>query len=125
MGWVKGKLRYMSSEMVAFDCPGCGDRHAINVQTEDRKIGLPAWGFNGDAERPTFSPSILCRSGHFAPGHQGPDCWCNYERRTGEKAPFKCYICHSYVTDGKIQFLDDCTHHLRGRTVPLPDMQAT
>jgi hypothetical protein len=30
--------------------------------------------------------------------------------------------CHSYVRDGKIEFLNDSTHKLAGQTVPLPDM---
>jgi hypothetical protein len=30
--------------------------------------------------------------------------------------------CHSFVTDGKIEFLNDSTHKLAGQTVPLPDM---
>lgn len=30
-------------------------------------------------------------------------------------------VCHSFVTDGNIQFLDDCTHELKGKTVPLED----
>ena len=27
-------------------------------------------------------------------------------------------------TDGRIQFLGDCTHHLAGQTVDLPDFEA-
>lgn len=30
-------------------------------------------------------------------------------------------VCHCYVTDGIIQFLDDCTHSLKGQNVPIPD----
>ena len=30
------------------------------------------------------------------------------------------YACHSFVTDGRIQFLTDSTHTLAGQTVPLP-----
>lgn len=30
-------------------------------------------------------------------------------------------VCHSFVTDGRIQFLADCTHDLAGLTVDLPD----
>jgi hypothetical protein len=33
-------------------------------------------------------------------------------------------ICHSFVTDGKIQFLNDCTHSLKDQTVDLPDVPA-
>ena len=32
-------------------------------------------------------------------------------------------ICHSFVTDGRIQFLGDCTHKLAGQTVDLPDWE--
>jgi len=64
--------------------------------------GGPRWGWNGSMENPTFSPSILVEWEH------GP----NYEKR----------VCHSFVTDGNIQFLGDCTHKLAGQTVPLPDI---
>lgn len=56
------------------------------------------WTFNGNKVRPTFTPSMLVK------GHLGAD---NYG------------VCHSYVTDGQIQFLGDCTHALAGKTVPL------
>ena len=32
--------------------------------------------------------------------------------------------CHSFVTDGRIQFLADCTHPLAGQTVDLPEVGA-
>jgi len=65
------------------------------------------------------------RSGHYA-GHwkPGEGCWCVYdaEEIAAGRPPsgFSCSICHSFVTDGQIQFLGDCTHKLAGRTVPLP-----
>jgi hypothetical protein len=31
--------------------------------------------------------------------------------------------CHSFVTDGRIQFLSDSTHALAGQTVDLPEIQ--
>lgn len=27
--------------------------------------------------------------------------------------------CHLFIRDGNLQFLSDCTHHLRGQTVPM------
>jgi hypothetical protein len=54
--------------------------------------------FNGDLERPTFRPSLL----QNWPG-----------------VP----VCHSYITDGRIQFLSDCSHSLAGQTVDLPDIE--
>lgn len=76
--------------------------------------------------KPTFSPSVLVRNGHYLPGRISADgsCWCTYnaeKEAKGEKpAPFKCGVCHSFVTDGRIQFLGDCTHALAGQTVDLP-----
>lgn len=29
------------------------------------------------------------------------------------------YVCHSFIKDGQIQYLDDCTHRLKNQTVPL------
>lgn len=60
-----------------------------------------SWSFNNSFEKPTFHPSILYRE---------------YE---GEKIS---HICHSYVTDGFIRYLDDCTHNLKGQTVALPEL---
>lgn len=32
-------------------------------------------------------------------------------------------VCHSFIKDGKIQFLGDCTHALANQTVDLPDWE--
>lgn len=106
-------------DSVAFRCPGCGDTHVVRV-----KPGAGAcWGYNGNPDAPTFTPSLLVRSGHHVPGHEGESCWCTWEDRD-EFPELKCYICHSHVTDGRIQFLGDCTHELAGQTVPLPEWAA-
>lgn len=83
------------------------------------------WEFNGDLERPTFKPSILSRNGHFLEEHQaGKSCWCTYNaEHPDEPAPFVCCCCHSFVTDGRIQFLGDCSHALKGQTVDLPEIE--
>jgi hypothetical protein len=102
-------LRGLADGVMAFWCPGCKEAHHIKPSI---------WTWDGNAERPTFSPSVLVRSGHFAgPGY----CWCTYNAaHPDEPAPFKCGVCHSFVRDGQIQFLADCTHALAGQTVPLP-----
>ena len=114
-----------NNEIIAYQikCLGCDSNHFIHVQHPDNNI---AWGFNQDIERPTFSPSLLVRSGHYVPD-QKPDenCWCTYNKECIEKgekpAPFECMICHSFINDGKIQYLGDCTHKLAGQTIELPD----
>lgn len=90
-----GKLRTMQDNKVAFMCPGCKELHALNLDKSKR----PCWDFNDSFFYPTFTPSINVK---------------------GENVPF---VCHSYVTDGKIKFLNDCTHSLKGQTVGLPDVE--
>lgn len=96
-------------DRVLFRCPGCEDNHQILA---DPNRG---WVFNGDVERPTFHPSVLVGGvqwdsgeGFHKPSHAGV-------------APGERIVCHSFVTDGRIQFLSDCTHHLAGQTVDLPE----
>jgi hypothetical protein len=108
-----------TTEGWSFRCPGCGDTHSLSSQI---------WSFNGNFEAPTFRASVLVTTGCYTAGHKpGDRCWCVYnaeQREKGEpEAPFKCRRCHSYVTDGQIQFLGDCTHALVGQTVPLPDWE--
>jgi hypothetical protein len=100
-------------------CPACESGHHFNVTPGKG----PVWTFvNGDVERPTFLASYLVASGHYAKGHKkGDACWCTYRDEHGKKAPFECRVCHSFVENGKIRFLNDCTHKLAGRTVDLPD----
>jgi hypothetical protein len=81
-----------------FWCPGCKTSHSVNVNPA---AGRPCWGFNGNVDRPTFTPSVLVTMSD--PDGELPD-----ER------------CHSFVRDGRIQFLGDCTHALSGQTVDLP-----
>ena len=58
------------------------------------------WSFNGRFDKPTFKPSMLVN------------------KDSSNKAVPKC---HSYVTDGEIQFLSDCTHDMKGKTVELEE----
>lgn len=79
-------------------CPACGNGHRFEVGR---------WSFNGDHQRPTFSPSMLVRVGPMPTVPVGrPDAG-------------KVHVCHSFVENGQIRFLEDCTHELAGQTVPL------
>lgn len=86
------------SQSVLFDCPGCGMLHAPRVTGD----GRPLWEWNRCIDAPTFAPSILVT---WTYGE-------NYEPRR----------CHSFVREGRIEFLSDCTHSLAGQTVPLPTL---
>jgi hypothetical protein len=116
------KLHQMADGMYAFHCPGCGSSHQVTVEGT-RNGSLAKWGWNGSIDKPTFSPSILIRSGHYADGLSG-QCWCTYNAaRPNEPASFVCSVCHSFVADGRIQFLGDCTHALAGQTVEIPEWE--
>lgn len=81
-------------------CPGCKITHVIYVDSAfNRERKLPVWGFNGDYEKPTFTPSLLVRY------NWGP-----------EQRPV---VCHSFITDGQIQYLSDSTHALKNQTAAL------
>jgi len=98
-----------------FFCPGCQMRHQVSTN----------WSFNGNTDHPTFQPSVLVRSGHYTHSPPVPgNCYCDYHERYPDKESmrYSCFRCHSFVTNGKIQFLGDCTHALAGQTVDLPDI---
>lgn len=62
-----------------------------------------AWLWNGDIYAPTLKPSLLTTI--------GPD-------EDGKKT-----ICHTWITDGKVEYLSDCTHDLKGQTLDLLDIE--
>lgn len=105
---------------VLFDCPGCRCTHRIFVRAGPH----PCWGYNGDPVKPTFKPSIAVSGHNFTPkGRADYDAWVEAGMPKPAPASFESAptVCHSFVTDGQIQFLSDCTHGLAGQTVPLPE----
>jgi len=85
-------------EHFMFFCPGCECGHGFQT---------PKWTFNGDMKKPTIRASIL---------HPGdPKIREETKGRYGHR-------CHVFVTEGKIQFLNDCTHVLKGQTVDLKEL---
>jgi len=99
-------------------CQGCEKAHVV------RTDGAGPWTFDGNLEAPTFSPSVLCTSGHYVPTHkEGDRCWCTYNAEHPERpSRFHCERCHTFIRAGMVQFLSDCTHALAGQTLPLPDL---
>jgi len=109
---TRGVLRTGEGGVLMFRCPGCNEVHQI--QTGDGPG--PRWGFNGDFDRPTFSPSVLVR-GHQVSRDKDGKWTGGWERdAAGNTIPS---VCHSFIRDGQIEFLGDCTHALAGQTVPL------
>lgn len=81
-----------------FYCPGCKHSHPYHVG--DLSVHWPGrkgWTFNGDVNKPTFTPSLMCNQGR----------------------PSQC---HLYLTDGKIHYLGDCHHDLKGKVVEMEEI---
>ena len=76
-----------------FHCPGCKRVHGFY----SGRIQEPNWQFDGNLDKPTIYPSILVNK-------DDPNTRC-----------------HSFVSNGMIQFLADCWHDLKNQTVALPD----
>jgi hypothetical protein len=99
----------------SFYCPGCDKQHSVSN----------GWQFNGDTNKPTFSPSILVigkkepdvdpETGDFARGANGKYI-VDYR---GVLVGATDTRCHSFITDGVIKYLSDCTHDLAGEEVAL------
>lgn len=89
-----------------FYCPGCRSEHRYIVKWGAKAKNYdgtpktePTWTFNGNMEKPTFRASLLCT-------------WEIGEER-------KKHRCHLFLTDGRLEFCSDSTHHLSGQNVPL------
>lgn len=95
-----------------FFCPGCEEAHGIPVD------GSRGWKWNGSLDSPTVEPSILVRG-----TKRITDAEADAIMR-GEHIEPEPRVCHSFVRNGQIEFLSDCTHALAGKTVELPDWES-
>lgn len=103
MGQVSAVLRNVTGGYSHW-CPGCRGAHVIPT-------GEPyqtRWRFDGNVDRPTFSPSVKIT-------YCGKDAG---QERDGGRAPSAC--CHYFIRAGQIEFCGDSTHELAGKTVTLP-----
>lgn len=106
-----------------FFCPGCKEHHGVWVNGASNPINGAAWQWNQSLEKPTFQPSVLVRGIRSDMDAKTLEEYRKLpeesRRRSAMDDPRFGMRCHSYVTDGRIQFLGDCTHALAGQTVPL------
>lgn len=98
-----------------FWCEGCQTHHGPVVA---RLAGGSVWSWNGRVDLPTVQPSIRVQSSRLTEeGLRMIDA--GLPAPEGGRYPSVDVLCHSYVTDGRIQYLGDCTHALAGQTVDL------
>lgn len=98
---AKLKLITRTRGTYSFFCPACKRRHLVFTAQEGYEH--VKWDWDGDLNKPTITPSILINP-------------------QGKKHVPYIPVCHLFITNGMIQYLDDCTHELAGQTVELPDI---
>lgn len=111
---ISSKLRKWAdpnsgNEGVTYFCQGCNSSHSIRTK------GPGSWGWNGDAEKPVFTPSVLVTY------TANPDADEEFKEWRTERS------CHTFIgcngaEPGEVIFLGDCTHDLAGTVQPLPDL---
>jgi hypothetical protein len=90
--FINNDGKKIRGDQYLYFCPGCGYEHAFSLKSESGNHE-----FNMNLDKPTVSPSLLQ---NFVPGK----------------------LCHSYIIEGKIKYLNDCQHSLAGQTVELPEI---
>lgn len=80
--------------------PGPISHRILPVMIGGSRAGTLNWTWNGSVDSPTVKPSILTKT----------------------EIDGKEVICHTFVNDGKVRFLSDCTHELAGQTLDILDV---
>jgi hypothetical protein len=120
VGQISRFLRNVAGGGLSFWCPGCREAHTVWTGEGPQ----PRWAWNGDAERPVFSPSVLVRGAQTVRDAEGR--WTGGWKLDAAGEPLQ-QVCHSFVgcngaQPGQIVFLGDCTHELAGKVVDLPEL---
>lgn len=100
------KVKDIGNGNYSFYCPGCEFEHVYWTNNP----GRPEWQFNGDLNNPSFTPSLLNRSGKYVPGWKP-----HAEDWTQEQIDNASIQCHLYVTNGAINYCGDCSHAYSGK----------
>ena len=129
MSLLSNKLRKWinsdnSDEGFSYYCQGCNSAHTIKTK------GAGAWGWNGDMEKPVFTPSVLVTGVDFTEkGRADYDAWFAADCPQPPPPAFesKDMRCHTFVgcngaQPGEVIFLSDCTHALAGQVLPFADL---
>lgn len=89
------RAQLTSDRWLQWFCEGCQEHHGVPIE------GANAWRWNGSTDNPTLHPSVLINRGRSNPTR---------------------HTCHMWITEGRVQFLGDCTHALAGKTTDIPEV---
>lgn len=90
---------FQGKQSYRFVCPGCAQYDEPGSTLHATHVFNSTWSYNGDGNKPTVSPSILVT---------------NHDEKR----------CHSFIREGRIEFLSDCSHAMAGQTVELPEVDS-
>lgn len=117
MGQISRFLRniqYSPSQYgLTYWCQGCRELHQVITS------GPGAWEYNNNPDAPTFHPSVKVTGLQIYQDDRGD--WTGKWKKDASGNPIPL-ICHTYITDGMVRFLEDCTHEFAGQTLPLPEL---
>jgi hypothetical protein len=88
-----------------FFCPGCAEYHSVST-TRPNANGT-VFRISGTLQLPTVTPMINRSIEKF---------------NSSKHANNPAHVCNSFIVEGKIRFLENCTHALAGRQVDLPNV---
>ena len=106
MGQISPYLRSVEGGHAHW-CPGCEELHVIPS----------SWKFSGNADRPTFEPSVKITGKQtvVVDGKWTGEWVCGPDGKALD------YCCHYILKKGQLNFCSDSTHKLSGQqNVPLP-----
>lgn len=84
--------------LLGYLCPACCEAHYVPIE-EPNSAGA-VWTWDGNPDRPTPNPSHAV---NVVSNHR----------------------CNHFITEGQIQFMDDCGHSMAGQIVDLPKWPTT
>lgn len=95
------------AKVMHFMCPACRKHHHVHIS------GPGGWEWNLNKELPTLTPSIRV-------------AMTIYDKDENDniiQSTIRQVECHSWITNGKIKFFNDCYHDMAGtKWHELPDI---
>ena len=107
-GYIQCSIKEATHIKLNLPCPLNQRIIPVIINGSRDKHNGTVWSWNGDIENPTLKPSVLTNGGRW----------------DEDMTKYTEYKCHTWITDGKAQFLGDCTHKLVNQTLPLLEIEA-
>jgi len=78
-----------------------------------------SWQFDGNVDKPTFSPSFKHEGMKTIRDDKGR--WTGEWEYDSHGKPMR-EICHYILTNGILHYCTDCTHSMAGQSIPMAEL---